>query len=138
FEAKNEGFMSASMVQYVVKGYDFKKLGYEWDGKMQVLNQILSRDYLQNKIRVMGGAYGGWAQISAAGNALFASYRDPNLTETLDNYDAAPDFLKAFNVDSTEMTRFIIGTISNIDRPTTASQRGSMAMNNYFTKRTKA
>jgi hypothetical protein len=138
FEAKNEGFMSASMVQYVVKGYDFKKLGYEWDGKMQVLNQILSRDYLQNKIRVMGGAYGGWAQITATGNALFASYRDPNLTETLDNYDAAPDFLKAFNVDSTEMTRFIIGTISNIDRPTTASQRGSMAMNNYFTKRTKA
>ncbi len=138
FEAKNEGLMSASMVQYVVKGYNFKKLGYEWDGKMQVLNQILSRDYLQNKIRVMGGAYGGWAEISPSGDALFASYRDPNLSETLENYDAAPDFLKAFNVDSTEMTRFIIGTISNIDQPTTASQRGFMATNNYFTKRTKA
>ena len=138
FEAKNEGLMSASMVQYVVKGYDYKKLGYEWDGKMQVLNQILSRDYLQNKIRVMGGAYGGWAQISATGNVMFASYRDPNLSETLENYDAAPDFLKAFDVDSTEMTRFIIGTISNIDRPTTASQRGSMAIKNYFTKMAKA
>ncbi|GAO30307.1 insulinase family protein [Geofilum rubicundum] len=138
FEVKNEGLTSSSMVQYVVKGYDYKKLGYEWDGKMQVLNQILSRDYLQNKIRVMGGAYGGWAQISSTGNALFASYRDPNLSETLENFDAAPEFLKAFDVDSTEMTRFIIGTISNMDRPTTASQRGSMAINNCFTKQTKA
>ena len=137
-EVKNEGLMSASMVQYVVKGYDYKKLNYEWDGKMRVLNQVMSRDYLQNKIRVMGGAYGGWANFSPAGDAYFASYRDPNLKETFDNYDAAPDFLKDFEADEKEMTRFIIGTISNIDRPTTASQRGSIAINNYFIQRTKA
>lgn len=137
FEVKNEGLMSSSMVQYVIKGYDFKKLGYQWDGKMQVLNQILSRDYLQNKIRVMGGAYGGFARINPNGVAYFASYRDPNLAETIENYNAAPEFLKGFEVDSTEMTRFIIGTISNIDRPTTASQRGSMAVSNYFSKKTK-
>ncbi|MGM0504455.1 MAG: insulinase family protein [Bacteroidota bacterium] len=137
-EVKNEGLMSASMVQYVVKGYDYKKLNYAWDGKMRVLNQVMSRDYLQNKIRVMGGAYGGWANFSPAGDAYFASYRDPNLKETFDNYDAAPEFLKDFEADEKEMTRFIIGTISNIDRPTTASQRGSIAINNYFTQKTKA
>ncbi|MDY6800747.1 MAG: insulinase family protein [Bacteroidota bacterium] len=134
---KNEGLMSASMVQYVVKGYDYKKLGYAWDGKMRVLNQVMSRDYLQNKIRVMGGAYGGWASFSPTGSAYFASYRDPNLKETLENYDAAPEFVKNFEADENEMTRFIIGTISNIDMPTTASQRGSIAMNNYFTQKTK-
>ena len=137
FEAGNEGLMSSSMVQYVIKGYDYKKLGYEWDGKMRVLNQILSRDYLQNKIRVMGGAYGGWAQISPDGVAYFASYRDPNLTKTIESYDAASEFLGNFDVDKKEMTRYIIGTISNIDRPTTASQRGSMAFRNYFTESTK-
>ncbi|MFW5721453.1 MAG: peptidase, partial [Bacteroidota bacterium] len=137
FEVKNEGLMSSSMVQYVIKGYDFKKLGYEWDGKMRVLNQILSRDYLQNKIRVMGGAYGGWARIAPSGNTYFASYRDPNLKETFENYDAATEFLAEFDADETAMTRFIIGTISNIDRPTTASQRGWMAVDNYFTKTTK-
>lgn len=138
FEPKNEGLTSSSMVQYVIKGYDYKKLGYEWDGKMQVLNQILSRDYLQNKIRVMGGAYGGWANISPNGNAFFASYRDPNLAETLENYDAAEEFLTSFDADTTEMTRYIIGTISNIDGPTTPSMRGYMAMNNYFTNTTRA
>jgi presequence protease len=137
FEVKNEGLMASSMVQYVIKGYDFKELGYEWDGKMRVLNQILSRDYLQNKIRVMGGAYGGWARIAPSGNTYFASYRDPNLKETFENYDAAPEFLAEFDADETAMTRFIIGTISNIDRPTTASQRGWMAVDNYFTKSTK-
>jgi len=135
---KNEGLKSASMIQYVIKGYDYKKLNYQWDGKMRVLNQIMSRDYLQNKIRVMGGAYGGWASFSPSGDGYFASYRDPNLKKTLDNYDAAPEFVKNFDADEKEMTRFIIGTISNIDRPTTASQRGSIAMNNYFMKKTKA
>lgn len=137
FESGNDGLMSSSLVQYVVKGNNYKDLGYEWDGKMQVLNQILSRDYLQNRIRVMGGAYGGWARISPSGNMYFASYRDPNLTETLENYNAADEFLSEFDADSTEMTRFIIGTISNIDFPTTASQRGAIAMSNYFSKKTK-
>jgi Zn-dependent M16 (insulinase) family peptidase len=138
FDAKNEGLKSSSMVQYVTKGYDFKKLGHEWDGKMRVLNQILSRDYLQNKIRVMGGAYGGWARISPTGVVYFASYRDPNLSETFDNYNAAPEFLKNFDADEKEMTRFIIGTISNMDRATTASQRGAIAFRNHFTRLTKA
>jgi len=134
FNLKNEGLMAASKVQYVIKGYDFKKLGYQWNGKVRVLNQILSRDYLHNKVRVMGGAYGGSSRFYASGIAYFSSYRDPNLKETLENYDAAPEFIKSFNPTQEEMTRFIIGTISGLDRPTTASQRGSIGVNNYFTK----
>lgn len=133
----NEGFTSASMVQYVTQGYDFRKLGYAWSGKMQVFNQILSRDYLQNVIRVQGGAYGGFANISPSGAVYLASYRDPNLKETLENFAAAPEFFNELELDSTAMTRFIIGTIAGIDRATTASQRGSMAYSNYFGKKTK-
>ncbi len=132
FSNKNEGLMSASKVQYVLKGYDFKQLGYEWNGKMRVLNQILSTDYLQTQIRVIGGAYGGFSGFSSSGKAYFASYRDPNLSETLENYDATPTFLNKFEADENEMTRFIIGTISRMDRPTTPSQRGSIAVGRYF------
>lgn len=136
FNKKNEGLMSASKVQYVIKGYDFKKLGYEWTGKMRVLNQILSREWLQTQVRVLGGAYGGFCGFSASGNSYFASYRDPNLKETLDNYDATPQFLQDYEADENEMTRFIIGTIARMDGPTTASQRGSTAIRRYFTKTT--
>lgn len=134
FEKKNEGLLSASKVQYVVKGYDFKKLGYKYDGKMRVLNQVLSTDWLQNQVRVIGGAYGGFCGFSPSGNVYFASYRDPNLKETIENYDKTPGFLDEFKADEKEMTRFIIGTISRMDQPMTASQEGSRAVQYFFEK----
>ena len=135
-DKKNEGLLAASKVQYVIQGYNFKKLGYEWDGKMQVLSQILSRDWLNNQIRVIGGAYGGFSSIQPSGDIFFASYRDPNLTETLGNYKAAVDYLDAFQADEETMTRYIIGTIARMDRPLTPSQKGNTAVQYYFQKLT--
>jgi len=129
---KNEGLLTPSKVQYVVEGADFKDLGYSWDGKMRVLNQILSTDYLQNTIRVMGGAYGGWCVITPNGMTTFNSYRDPNLKETLDNYAGIPGYLNNFEADDKAMTRYIIGTIAGLDTPLTPSQRGDRAVNYYF------
>ena len=136
FQKKNEGMLTASKVQYVVKGYDFKKLGFNYDGKMKVLDQVLSTDWLQNQVRVIGGAYGGFCGFSPSGNVYFASYRDPNLKETLDNYDNTPGYLKDFKADDKEMTRFIIGTISQMDQPMTVSQEGNQAVQYYFSKET--
>jgi presequence protease len=136
-EKKNEGILSASKVQYVLEGFNFKDMGYEYNGKMLVLNQILSREYLQNKLRVLGGAYGGFSSFSNSGQVVFASYRDPNLKETLDNYDSIPGYLETFNADDQEMTRFIIGTIARIDHPLTPSQKGDVAFTRYFEKVTR-
>lgn len=133
----NEGFLSASKVQYVVKGYDFRKLGYEWSGKMHVLNQVLSTDWLQTRIRVMGGAYGGFSRINKNGSFYFISYRDPNLMETLENYDATAGYLEDFEANEQTMTRYIIGTIAGIDNPLTPSQKGTMAVRYYFEKTSK-
>jgi Zn-dependent M16 (insulinase) family peptidase len=134
FEQKNEGLTSASKVQYVIEGYNFKDLGYDYSGKMQVLNQILSRDYLYNTIRVMGGAYGGFASISRNGYFWFGSYRDPNLEKTLDNYAKAVDYIKHFKADEREMTRYIIGTVSRIDRPYLPFEKGRIAQSRYLEK----
>jgi len=136
-EKKNEGILAASKVQYVINGYNFKKLGYSWDGKMRVLNQILSTDWLQTRIRVVGGAYGGFSQISMTGTMTFNSYRDPNLKETLDNYLATPDYLSKFEADSAAMLRYIIGTISGMDSPLTPSQKGDQAFQQYFNRRSR-
>jgi Zn-dependent M16 (insulinase) family peptidase len=135
-EVKNEGLKSTSKVQYVVQGYDFKKLGYEWSGKMKVLNQVLSTDYLQTQIRVLGGAYGGFSGFSVDGQAYFASYRDPNLKETLENYAKTPAFLHNFKADTATMTRYIIGTVARLDRPMTASQKGGVAFGRWLRKET--
>jgi presequence protease len=135
--ALNEGILAPSKVQYVVEGADYTDLGYQWNGNMRVLSQILSTDYLQTRIRVMGGAYGGWSSISSYGTATFNSYRDPNLKETLENYAGIPAYLEGLEADETEMTRYIIGTIAGIDSPLTPSQKGERAVNYYFTGTTK-
>jgi Zn-dependent M16 (insulinase) family peptidase len=137
FDKKNEGFLTASKVQYVLQGYDFKKLGYDWNGEIRVLNQILSREWLNNQIRIIGGAYGGFCNFSSSGMVYFGSYRDPNLKETLDNFEGSPGFLKEFDPEKDAMTRFIIGTISGMDRPLTPSGEGAVAVSRYLQKVTK-
>ena len=97
--AKNEGLLTSSEVQYVGKGYNFKKLGHSYSGTLQVLKTILSYDYLWNNIRVRGGAYGAFFNISRDGNVFLGSYRDPNLIETLNTYNNIPEYLKTFDVD---------------------------------------
>ena len=134
-QSKNEGILTASKVQYVYEGYNFKKLGYSWNGKMRVLNQVLSRDWLRNRIRVMGGAYGAGSSISPAGTLLFYSYRDPNLKETFKTFSETEDYLARFEADEPVMTRYIIGTIAGMDMPLTNAQRGDQAVNYFFTRR---
>lgn len=132
-QALNEGLKDASKVQYVLKGYDFKKLGAEYSGTMEVLQQVLSRVYLQNRIRVIGGAYGGFARIDPAGALVFFSYRDPNLRETVENYKQAGEFLRKFEPSEPELRRLIIGTIAGRDRPLTPQQKGRVAMDRFLT-----
>jgi Zn-dependent M16 (insulinase) family peptidase len=135
--AKNEGIETASKVQYVLQGYDFRKLGIPWDGKWNVLSQVMSTDWLQTRIRVVGGAYGGFSGISKSGTFYLASYRDPNLKETLDNYQGTIDYLAKFKADSLTMTRYIIGTIANLDYLMTPSEKGDLAFRRYMENTSK-
>jgi Zn-dependent M16 (insulinase) family peptidase len=101
------------------------------------LGHILSTDWLQSRIRVIGGAYGGYTSVSPDGSFTFNSYRDPNLKETLENYRSTVEYLRKFEADQKSMTRYIIGTIARIDQPMTPSQKGAQAASTYFTKRKK-
>ncbi|OZQ74584.1 insulinase family protein [Paenibacillus odorifer] len=136
--ADNEGFMSSSQVQYVVKGYDFNKLGFTYSGKMQVLKKIMSLTYLWNAVRVKGGAYGGSLILRRDGILMFTSYRDPNLQETLEVYDQAYRFTEGYEADADEMTKAVIGTLSMLDQPLSPSAQGRRADRHYFEQVTGA
>ncbi|WP_346940489.1 insulinase family protein [uncultured Clostridium sp.] len=137
-ENKNEGMLTPSNVQYVAKGYNYKKLGYEYTGKLLVLKTIIGMDYLWNKVRVQGGAYGAFANIVRSGNLMFASYRDPNIKETLKTYDNAVNYLDNFTTTNREMLKYIIGTISELDMPLTPSMAGDAAVSYYIRRISKA
>lgn len=132
FSPKNEGLMTSGKVQYVAKAYNFIKMGYSYTGGLLVLKTIANYDYLWNKVRVQGGAYGSFAVFQKNGNMFFTSYRDPNLQETLNVYNEAGDFFKNFNADDRQMTKYIIGTISDLDFPLTPSMKGERAAENYI------
>jgi Zn-dependent M16 (insulinase) family peptidase len=130
--AENEGLLIPSEVQYVAKGFNFIQLGYPYSGSLRVLNTILSLNYLWEKIRIQGGAYGGFAKIDRTGDMVFLSYRDPNLKETLEAYNDMPEYIKGFSASDREITKFIIGTIGQIDTPLTPALKGEIATANYF------
>lgn len=132
--SRNEGLMTPGKVQYVAKGYNFIKLGYPYTGKLQVLRTISRYNYLWNRIRVQGGAYGAFSGFEKNGNMFLVSYRDPNLKETLRVYDEMHDYLKSFQVEPREMTKYIIGTISRLDLPLTPYMKGERAIENYMRK----
>jgi presequence protease len=136
-KTKNEGIRTSSKVQYISAGYNFKKLGYKWEGKMRVLDHILTTDWLQKMIRVVGGAYGGYCSLSPGGMITLNSYRDPNLKKTLETYGKTAEWLAGFDADDKSMLRYIIGTIASIDHPLTNSQKLDMAVGMYFSGRTK-
>lgn len=129
----NEGLLTSSDVQYVAKGYNFIKQGYSYSGKMLVLKTIASLDYLWNRVRVQGGAYGGFANVARSGNLVFVSYRDPNVQETLKAYDGICEYIGNFEASDREMTKYIIGTISELDSPLTPSMKGERATA-YYTR----
>ena len=131
---QNEGLMISSQVQYVGKAANFRKLGkgYEFNGAMPLLETIMRYDYLWLKIRVQGGAYGAFANIGRSGTVLFASYRDPNLADTLKVFDGIADYLRNFEVSDREITKYIIGTMSGIDAPKTPKNIGQAARACYF------
>lgn len=133
-EKKNEGFKTASKVQYVAKAGNFIDQGVAYTGALQILKVIMSYDYLWQNIRVKGGAYGCMSNFNRIGEGYFVSYRDPNLKRTLDVYEGVVDYLKNFTVSERDMTKYIIGTMSGIDQPMTPASKGDRSMNLYMNK----
>lgn len=129
---RNEGFKTSSKVQYVARVGNFIDHGASYTGALQILKVILSYDYLWQNIRVKGGAYGCMSSFNRLGEGYFISYRDPNLKRTIEVYEGIVDYLNNFTVDERDMTKYVIGTISNIDRPMTPSSKGDRSMNLYM------
>ena len=130
---KNEGFLDASQVQYVSRAGNFVKRGFSYTGALRILKVILSYDYLWLNVRVKGGAYGCMSGFMRNGDSYFTSYRDPNLGKTNEIYEKTPEYLKNFDADERDMTKYIIGTISDLDIPLNPSAKGSRSLSAYLT-----
>lgn len=133
---KNEGYLSASQVQYVCRAGNFIDDGLAYTGALRILKGIMNNEYLWNNVRVKGGAYGCMCNFGKSGDSFFVSYRDPNLLKTIRVFENAPDFVEQFAGDERAMTQAVIGTISEMDIPMNPAAKALRAMSVYLTNQT--
>lgn len=129
---RNEGLKTSSQVDYVARCGNFRSRGCEYTGALKILQVILSYDYLWLNIRVKGGAYGCMSGFGRSGEGYLVSYRDPKLKETNQVYEGIPAYLEQFDPDERDMTKYVIGAISNLDTPLTPSIKGSRGLSAYL------
>lgn len=128
-----EGLTIPAQVNYVGKGGDLYRLGYSLHGSAFVISNFLRGTWLWEKVRVQGGAYGGFCTFdNQSGVFNFLSYRDPNLAQTLQAYDGTARFLQELELSEAELTKSIIGTIGDLDAYQLPDAKGYTALRFYL------
>ncbi len=133
-----EGIQTSGQVQFVASVGNFKKKGYDYIGTLRVLRTMLNYDFLWMNLRVNGGAYGCMSSFKRNGDCYLVSYRDPHLKNTLDVYKRLPEYAGDFEADERTMTKYIIGTVSELDTPMNAKSKGETSFASYFAGLTEA
>jgi len=104
-----------------------------------VINNYLRTTWLWEKVRVQGGAYGGFCSFDMdSGVYSFLSYRDPNLAQTLTNYDGTAGFLRRLDLSDAELVKSIIGSIGSMDAYQLPDAKGFTSLQRHLIGRTDA
>ncbi len=127
-EKKNEGFYCASQIQFVARCGSYADAGLPYTASLLVLKNILNYDYLWRNLREQGGAYGCMSGFSRNGSGYFCSYLDPHLRRTNKVYEALPEYIRNFAVSKRDMTKYIIGAVSEADVPMNPAARGNRGL----------
>ena len=116
-------------VNYVCKAANlYEDAGYALSGSSYVITKSLGTSWLWDRVRVSGGAYGGFCDFDThSGMFTYSSYRDPNLLKTVDVYDGTVDFLRNLHMSRDELTKAIIGTIGDVDAYQLPDSKGRTA-----------
>ena len=128
----NEGFKTSSQVNYVARCGSFGGSGLPYTGALKILKILLNYDYLWQNLRVQGGAYGCMSGFGRLKEGYLVSYRDPNVKETDQVYQQIPEYLRQFAADERDMTKYVIGAISELDVPLTPSIKGARSLSAYL------
>ena len=106
------------------------------DAGYKVAANIVTLDYLWNKVRVQGGAYGVGLSIENTGNIYAYSYRDPTPGRSLDVYAGAADYLDSFCDAGESIDKYIISTMAKFEPLQSPRAQGSTADAAWFAGQT--
>lgn len=126
-QSVHQAYMIPSQVQYVAMSGNIQNMPIQYLSAYELLLHILRCDYLWYHVRVRGGAYGCFTVGENHQILSIVSYRDPHLKETLEIYSHVLEYVKEFDVSEREMLQYIIGAISERERPLSSQQIGNIS-----------
>jgi len=131
---EDEGFAITTQVNYVAAGAKLFEAGESCPGSFYAVARFLSRGYLWDNVRVVGGAYGGGCALNpSSGGFAFSSYRDPNLQGTLDIYGKTVEILENLEITDEALEQAIVGAVGDLDSPENSQQKGYKALVRHLT-----
>ena len=132
-DLKNEAFKVPSQVQYVAMSDNVSSCG-DYTASLDVLGTNLSYDYLWVQVRVLGGAYGVMYNSNKDGKINLVTYRDPNLSRSLEVFRGIPNFIDSLELNDEQLTSSIISAIGNLDTPRTPRTKGDVSYTAYLSQ----
>lgn len=106
---KREGIRIPSQISYAVRAAQLPT----YTGAMAVAEGLLSYEYLWNRIRVQGGAYGAGQGVRKNGYTFLYTYRDPDAARSLGVFDTVASYLRSFAEGGESVEKYIIGAIGS-------------------------
>ena len=90
--------------------------GYTYHGSQFVATRLLNNDFLWDRVRVQGGAYGAGCGFDRQhGTLVFTSYRDPRTVETLTCYRKSAHWLQQLTMNVSDVEQTVIGALGAMD-----------------------
>lgn len=126
FEArtKKEAIATDANVNYVAKSANFYDFEGGYDGKFLLAGSIMSNPYLYSLIRAQGGAYGAGMFVSRSMLLATYSYRDPNISSTIDSFNKIGQIAKDLEMTDRDFENQKISSMGTILRPRNPKQMG--------------
>ncbi len=125
---KKFGVRIPAQVSFAEKGV----LVPDFDGRMRVASVIIGLNFLWNRVRVQGGAYGSGLIADPHGMITNYSYRDPSPAKSIGVYDEEADFVKEFCAGSEDITKYVISAIGNLEPLRSPAEAGAAADLQYL------
>ncbi|MET0322080.1 MAG: insulinase family protein [Duganella sp.] len=115
---ENAALHAVSQVNHCVVAYRAPMLQEDGAAALAVAAELMTNQLLHVALREKGGAYGGNAGYNGGtGTFLMASYRDPRLAETYDDFNTAIDQLLTGEFSQEMLEEAIICVIKGMDKP---------------------
>ena len=133
-----EAWMASTQVNFCAMAFPTVPAGHPDSAALTVLGGFLRNGYLHRAIREQGGAYGGGASHDSGMAAFrFFSYRDPRLSETLEDFRKAIDWMLSTKHEYAALEEAILGVIAQIDKPASPAGSAKQAFHNELFGRDK-